>query len=97
MGKAFGLVALLMAIIGIIVIALFFILVFTIGFIIPWWDLIVIILGALAIVFGIIGIAKDDSKGLGITGLILGIILEVVIWVVFPLVLVGLAIGGGLI
>ncbi|MFX1479678.1 MAG: hypothetical protein ACFFCI_16265 [Promethearchaeota archaeon] len=97
MGKTFGIIALLMGIIGIIVIALFFILVFAIGFVIPWWDLIVIILGALAIVFGIIGIAKDDSKGLGIVGLILGIILEVVIWVVFPLVLVGLAIGGGLI
>jgi len=50
-----------------------------------------------AIVFGIIGIVADDSKGLGVGGLILGII-TVILWVLFPLIFLVLLIGllGGL-
>ena len=33
-----------------------------------------LILSILAVIFGILGIAKDDSKGMGIAGLILGVL-----------------------
>ncbi|MFX0033868.1 MAG: zinc ribbon domain-containing protein [Candidatus Hodarchaeota archaeon] len=36
-------------------------------------NVMILILSCLAIISGILGIVKDDSKGLGITGLILGI------------------------
>ncbi len=39
-----------------------------IGLFVYWY-----IFGPIAIIFGAIGIAKDDSKGLGIAGLVLGI------------------------
>ena len=40
-----------------------------IGALVFWY-----IFGPIAIIFGAIGIAKDDSKGLGIAGLVLGTI-----------------------
>ena len=46
---------------------------------VPFGDYIMYALCGLAIVFGIIGIIKDDSKGKAIAGLILGII-ALVIW-----------------
>ncbi|MFX1478227.1 MAG: hypothetical protein ACFFCI_08845 [Promethearchaeota archaeon] len=95
--KAVGILALLMGLGGVVVLVLLFIGVFvTAAVLFPFMDLVIIIIGALAIVFGIIGITKDDSKGLGITGLILGIILEVVIWVVIPLLLIFTAYSGSL-
>ncbi|MFX1493712.1 MAG: zinc ribbon domain-containing protein [Promethearchaeota archaeon] len=36
-------------------------------------NLFTVMLGIIAIIFGIVGINKDDSKGMGIAGLILGI------------------------
>ena len=36
-------------------------------------NLFTVMLGIIAIIFGIVGIGKDDSKGMGVAGLILGI------------------------
>lgn len=52
-----------------------------IGLLVFWY-----IFGPIAIIFGAIGIAKDDSKGLGIAGLILGIV-DVVCMLIFYLIL----------
>ena len=51
----------------------------------------------LAIVFGIIGIIKDDSKGLGIAGLILGIIALILwqfLWIIIAVILFAGLMGG---
>lgn len=64
MGSPFGIVSLIFGIIGLVAGWLLVFIFPIIGFAIP----------AIAIIFGIIGIASDDSKGLGIAGLILGII-----------------------
>ncbi|MFW9879170.1 MAG: hypothetical protein ACFFG0_39325 [Candidatus Thorarchaeota archaeon] len=83
MGRAYGVISLLM---GIIAIVFELVLAFVFSFI--YADIIFYILVALAILFGIIGIAKDDSKGFGLGGLILGIV-ALVLWlaVVFLLFL----------
>ncbi|MFX1298030.1 MAG: DUF4190 domain-containing protein, partial [Promethearchaeota archaeon] len=52
-----------------------------------------IALPILAIIFGGIGIAKDDSKALGVVGLVLGII-ALVLWILAPIILVGIILGG---
>ncbi len=52
-----------------------------IGALVFWY-----IFGPIAIIFGAIGIAKDDSKGLGIAGLVLGTIdvaCMVIFWLIF--------------
>ncbi|MDX1798844.1 MAG: hypothetical protein R3255_09365, partial [Candidatus Lokiarchaeia archaeon] len=56
--------------------------------ILPWfmWRLWLIWLPILAIIFGGIGISKDDSKGLGVAGLILGIV-ALIIWIIIPILL----------
>lgn len=63
MGKVFGIISLVCGICGLAF---------------PWipyfGGLWVIALPIIAIVFGGIGIAKDDSKGMGIAGLVLGIV-----------------------
>lgn len=46
----------------------------------------------LAILFGIIGIIKDDSKGMGIVGMILGII-AIFLWVIFWFALAAILFG----
>ncbi|MFW9875879.1 MAG: hypothetical protein ACFFG0_22485 [Candidatus Thorarchaeota archaeon] len=55
----------------------------------PWIPVIgglwVIALPIIAIIFGGIGIAKDDSKGMGIAGLVLGIVGIIMYIVVFVL------------
>ena len=80
MGKVFGLLGLLFGIIGIV----------GVWFFTFFFYFSALIIGILAIVFGAIGIAKDDSKGMGIAGLILGII-TLIIWFLWPiLVLFGL-------
>jgi hypothetical protein len=76
MGKVFGLIALILGIIGII----------GVWFLTFFFYFSALIIGILAIVFGGIGIAKDDSKGLGIAGLILGII-TLIIWFLWPILL----------
>jgi hypothetical protein len=89
LGKAFGIVALLAGLTGIILLTLFWILVFPVPtFIITLRYLvyIIIIAGALGIIFGIIGIIKDDSKGSGTVGLILGI-LSIALYFIIPLLL----------
>jgi len=75
-GKSFGVISLLM---GIIAIVLNLIIKFVYSFI--YADIIFYVLVALAILFGIIGIFKDDSKAYGLGGLILGIV-ALVLWFV---------------
>ena len=60
MSKTFGIISLIFSIIGI---CCGWIIVFNIGFVFP----------AIAVIFGIIGIIKDDSKGMAISGLVIGI------------------------
>ncbi len=76
MGSGFGIVSLILSIIGIGTLFLRFIF-FNFFFIGPAG----IVFFVLAIIFGIIGIAKDDSKAPGIIGLIIGIV-GAIIWVV---------------
>lgn len=83
LGSPFGIVSLIAGLLGL----------FTgwaIGFFVPVAGIAGgLALPILAIVFGIIGITKDDSKGMGIAGLILGIIgaiVTVVVVVVLPLI-----------
>jgi hypothetical protein len=53
-------------------------------------DIVIMVLGGIAIVFGIIGMIKDDSKALGVVGLILGILSIVLIFLI-PILLIGFA------
>jgi len=69
MGKVFGAIGLTLGIIGLVV---FLILSALIGIILS--ALIGNIFGVVAIIFGNIGISKDESRGLSIAGLVLGII-----------------------
>ena len=80
MGKVFGILSLLFGIFGLFGWLLFAMLPIVLpfsGFYLP---------GA-AVVFGIIGIVSDDSKGMAIAGLILGII-GIIIVVLLPFLLV---------
>jgi hypothetical protein len=90
MGKTFGALALVFGLIALIVgwaLILF----------VPFGDYITYALAVLAIVFGIIGIVKDDSKGLGIAGLILGIIALILGFIIgFILFAFFLAMFGGM-
>jgi len=74
LGKVFGIIALVFGICGLAF---------------PWIPFIgglwVIALPIIAIIFGGIGIAKDDSKGMGIAGLVLGIVGIIMYIVVFVL------------
>jgi hypothetical protein len=90
MGKTFGALALvfgLVALLGGWAFLLF----------VPFGDYILYALCGLAVVFGIIGIIKDDSKGMGIAGLILGIIaafLWIILWVIIFVALFAGLMGG---
>jgi len=87
MGKVFGILALIFGILGFIGWLLFGLLPFNLpfsGFYLP----------VAAIVFGIIGIIVDDSKGMAIAGLILGIIGIIFILVILPLIIVFLVLAG---
>lgn len=91
MGKTFGIIALLAGLAGLILLALLWIGIFFAPLLLfPYIGLIIIVAGALAIIFGIIGIVKDDSKGLGITGLILGIF-TIALYFLLPII-IGIAI-----
>jgi hypothetical protein len=73
MGKTFGALSLVFALIALLA-----------GWAIIWFVpiygiYIMYALCGLAIIFGIIGIVKDSSKGLGIAGLIIGII-ALILW-----------------
>lgn len=90
LGKTFGIIALLTGLAGIILLALRYIGFFFASFLLfPFMALIIIVAGALAIIFGIIGIAKDDSKGLGVAGLILGII-TLALHFILPFIILGI-------
>lgn len=78
MGKVFSLLALILGLIG-----LFFgwlLLIIPIG---VWGAL---ILPILAIIFAIIGLVKEDSKGMAIAGLILGIFGVLCGWLLGPII-----------
>ncbi|NVM46051.1 MAG: DUF4190 domain-containing protein [Candidatus Lokiarchaeota archaeon] len=80
MGKTFGILALIFGILGFFAWIIFLFIPFNLpysGFYIP---------GA-AIVFGIIGIIVDDSKGMAIAGLVLGCIAIVFVWFVIPILI----------
>lgn len=87
MGKTFGALALTFGLIALLVGWL-------IMWLVPFGDIIMYVLCVLAIVFGIVGIIKDDSKGMGIAGLILGIIALIcwpILWgIVFAVIILGL-------
>ena len=67
MGKVFGIFALIFGILGLL-------LGWAVGFFLPFLPYGELYISGAAIVFGIIGIIADDSKGMAIAGLILGII-----------------------
>ena len=84
MGSAFGIISLILALIDLLG-GIFILMAFS-----PPFNFIFIIMTCIvAIVFGIVGIVRDDAKGLGIAGLILGII-ALVIWGIFGLILLTL-------
>jgi len=90
MGKTFGALALVFGLVALL--AGWAVMIF-----LPFGDYILYALCGLAIVFGIIGIIKDDSKGMGIAGLILGIIaifLWVILWVIIFVVIFAGLFGG---
>jgi len=80
MGKVFGALSLVFALVSLLAGWAIVIFLFPYGMYIMW------VLPILAIIFGIIGIVKDDSKGLGIAGLIIGII-ALILWPVLGLLL----------
>jgi hypothetical protein len=77
MGRAFGIVSLIFGIISIplsAAMAAMSIWAFIVPSIVPFVSLIGWIFPGIAIIFGLIGIIADDSKGMAIAGFILGII-----------------------
>jgi hypothetical protein len=86
MGKVWGALSLVFALVSLILGWLIIIFV-------PFGSYIMWALPILAIIFGIIGIIVDDSKGMAIAGLILGII-AIILWPVlggFILLMIGLS------
>lgn len=94
MGKTFGIISLLLGIGAFVVFLLFLlgVLLTITQILFAGMDIVIIALGGIAIVFGIIGMVKDDSKALGVVGLILGIVSIVLIFVV-PMIIIGAAIS----
>ncbi len=80
MGKVFGIFALIFGILGLL-------LGWAIGIFLPFLPYGALYISGAAIVFGIIGIIADDSKGMAIAGLILGAIGLIVI-IVLPIIFV---------
>lgn len=86
MGKIFGILGLIFGILG-----LALALVFStplVAIIFPLLRFGSIGLPIMAIIFGAISIFKDDSKALGVVGLVLGVI-GLVIWIVFFILVFG--------
>lgn len=81
MGKALGIVALIFGIIGIIASLISF---FPTPFVILWFG--PLSTSVVGIICGGIGIKKDDSPGLAITGLVLGSV-GFIIWIIFYVIL----------
>ena len=83
MGRAFGIVAMIfgsisiplcVAIAALSSISSFYSLLLGMPDILALFSMLAWLIPAIAIIFGIIGIIKDDTKGLAIAGLILGVI-----------------------
>lgn len=86
MSNSFGIVSLIFGIIGLCggwLIGVFLPIPY-IGYLFP----------GVAIVFGIIGIIKDDSHGMAIAGLVLGIVSLVCIFIIAPILLAFLILLG---
>ncbi len=79
MGKVFGIISLLLGIASLVIVWFYY-------------ALFLYALPIAAIVFGGIGIAKDDSKALGIVGLILGIV-SLILYILFPIFILALILG----
>ncbi|MFX1493848.1 MAG: hypothetical protein ACFFBZ_06165 [Promethearchaeota archaeon] len=77
MGKALGIVALIFGVIGIVSSLISFL---PIPFVILWY--VPLATSIVGIICGGIGIKKDDSPGLAITGLVLGSV-GLIIWIIF--------------
>ena len=77
MGKALGIVALIFGVIGIVSSLISF---FPTPFVILWY--VPLATSIVGIICGSIGIKKDDSPGLAITGLVLGSV-GLIIWIIF--------------
>jgi len=76
LGKTLGIISLVFGIIGLISIIFAF---YPLPFVVLWYT--PLISSVVTIICGSIGIKKDDSPGLSIAGLILGLI-GVIIWVI---------------
>ena len=87
MGKTFGIIALLCGIIGLFGWLLFALLPFALPYSAYY-------LPGAAILFGIIGLFADDSKGMSIAGLIFGIFDIVFIIFILPMLLIFLILAG---
>jgi hypothetical protein len=87
MGKVFGIIALLCGILGFFGWLLFGL----IPIVLPYSAY---YLPGAAILFGIIGLIADESKGMAIAGLILGILGIVFIIIILPLLIVFLVLAG---
>ena len=83
MGKIFGILALVCGLIGLLG-------GFLLGAFIPFGGY---FLPVAAIILGIIGIIVDDSKGMAIAGLILGVITIIIVIFLLPLLVVLLLFG----
>lgn len=77
MGKALGIVALIFGVIGIVSSLISFL---PTPFVILWY--VPLATSIVGIICGGIGIKKDDSPGLAITGLVLGTV-GLIIWIIF--------------
>jgi len=87
MGKVFGILALLFGILGFVGWLLFGLIPISLPFSEFYFP------GA-AILFGIIGLIADDSKGMAIAGLILGIVGIIFIMIILPILIVFLVLAG---
>ena len=81
MGKALGIISLICGLLGLLGGWL-------LGFFIPFGEH---YLPGIAIVTGIIGIIVQDSKGMAIAGLVLGVVTIIFVWFFLPIILVFLA------
>jgi len=87
LGKTFGVISTLLGFVGLVMLILHLFV-----FIIPFGLFVIWAFAVVAIVFGIIGMIKDDSKGFGVLGLILGI-LTIVLWILAPIIFLGMLIS----
>lgn len=64
-----------------------------VGFLLGWTGVIGLIIGILALIFGILGVVKHQSKGMGVTGIVLGglTVAFALVWMLFIAAFIGTA------